>query len=53
MNAAIVVMILAIIGLGVWGVFFVLRMGLMATEKVVAFVRHEMMMRPQTRYYRM
>lgn len=53
MNAAIVVMILAIIGLGVWGGFFVLRMGWMATEKVVAFVQHEKMMRPKERYYRM
>lgn len=53
MNAAIVVMILAIIGLGVWAVFFVLRMGWMATEKVVAFVQHEKMMKPRERYYRM
>lgn len=53
MNAAIVVLILAIIGLGVLGGFFVLRMGWTVTEALVAFVRHEMMMRPKERYYRM
>ena len=53
MNAAIVILILAIIGLGVWGGFFVLHLGWMATEKVVAFVQHEKMMRPKERYYRM
>ena len=53
MNAAIVILILAIIGLGVWAGYFILHMGWMATEAIVAFFRHEMMMKPRERYYRM
>lgn len=53
MNAAIVVLILAIIGLGVWAVFFGLHLGWKALEAVVGIVRHEMMMKPRERYYRM
>jgi len=53
MNAAIVVLILAAIALCVLVVAFTLRMGWTVTEALVGFIRHEMLMRPQSRYYRM
>lgn len=53
MNAAIVVLILAVIGLFVFGAFFILNMGWTVLEALVGFIRHEMLMRPKERYYRM
>lgn len=53
MNAAIVVLILSVIALCVAAVVFTLRMGWVATEALVGFIRHEMLMRPKERYYRM
>lgn len=53
MNAAIVVLILAAIALGVLAVVFTLRMGWTVTEALVGLIRHEMLMRPKERYYRM
>lgn len=53
MNAAIVVLILAIIGLFVFGAFFILDLWWTVLEKLVGLVRHEMLMRPKERYYRM
>lgn len=52
MNAAIVLLVLAVLGLGVWAVFFGLHLAWKALEALVAFVQHELMMRPQERYYR-
>lgn len=53
MNAAIVLMILAAIALCVLAVTFTLRMGWFVTETLVGLIRHEMLMRPKERYYRM
>ena len=53
MNAAIVVLMLAVLGLGVAGGCFLLFLGWKALETLVAFVQHEVMMRPKERYYRM
>lgn len=53
MNAAIVLLILAVIGLFVCGAFFILDMGRTVLEALVGLVRHEMLMRPKERYYRM
>lgn len=53
MSAAIVILMLAVLGLGVWAVFFGLHLGQKALEALVAFIRHELMMRPQNVYFRM
>ena len=53
MSAAIVILILSIIVLSALIGFFLLRMGWLAIEVIVAFVRHELMMRPQNVYFRM
>ena len=53
MNAAIVILVLAVISLCVAGAFFTLNLGWTALEALVRFIRHELLMRPQTRYYRM
>ena len=53
MNAAIVVLFLAVLGLGVAGGCFFLFLGWKALEWLVGFVQHELMMRPRERYYRM
>lgn len=53
MNAAIVLLILAAIALCVTAVVFTLHMGWAALEALVGFIRHEMLMRPKERYYRM
>ncbi len=53
MNAAIVVLMFAVLGLSVAGGCFILFLGWKAIEALVYFIWHEMMMRPQERYYRM
>lgn len=53
MSAAIVILMLAVLGLGVWALFFGLHLGSKALEKLVAFIRHEAMMKPQNVYFRM
>ncbi len=53
MSAAIVIMGLAVLGLGVWAVSFGLHLGYKALEALAAFIRHELMMRPQNVYFRM
>ena len=53
MNAAIVILVLAVIGLGVFGACFALNLGWTVLEALVGFIRHEMLMRPKERYYRM
>ena len=53
MNAAIVILILSVISLGVFGAYFALGLGCSVLEALVGFIRHEMLMRPKERYYRM
>ena len=53
MNAAIVLLILAAIALCVVFAVCILRMGWTVTEALVGLIRHEMLMRPKERYYRM
>lgn len=53
MSAAIVILILSVIGLGVLATFFGLHLGWKALEAVAAFIRHELLMRPQNVYFRM
>ena len=53
MNEAVVLLILAAIALGVTAVVFTLRIGWVVTEALVGLVRHELLMRPKERYYRM
>ena len=53
MNAAIVVLWLSVLGLGVACGCFILFLGWKALEALVAFIQHELMMRPRERYYRM
>lgn len=53
MNEAVVLLILAVIALFVFGAFFVLDLWWTALEALVGFIRHEMLMKPKTRYYRM
>lgn len=53
MSAAIVLLILAAIALCVAAVVFTLHMGWVALEALVDLIRHEMLMRPKGRYYRM
>lgn len=53
MNAAIVLLILAVIGLFMFSAFFILDLWWTVLEKLVGLIRHEMLMRPKERYYRM
>lgn len=53
MNAAIVVLFLAVLGLCVAGGCFFLFLCWKALEWLVGFVQHERMMRPQNVYFRM
>lgn len=53
MNAAIVVLMLAALGLGIAGGCVILFLGYKALEALVAFIQHELMMRPQNVYFRM
>lgn len=52
MSAAIVILMLAVLGLGVAAGCFILFLGWKAIEVLVYRIWHEMMMRPQNVYFR-
>lgn len=52
MSAAIVILMLAVLSLGVTGGCFLLFLGWKALEWLVGFIQHELMMRPQNVYFR-
>ena len=53
MNAAIVILILAVIALIVATPSFIVKVLYRITEWIIGKVQHELMMRPKERYYRM
>ena len=53
MSAALVIMILAVLGLAIASIVIALYVTRVIIVAFARFVQHEMMMRPKERYYRM